>query len=145
MNRSIKSKRASRAVAGVWRRCLGIVPIVALSLLVGLGIPGCSSTMKTEQDPSSNASTAMGVESYQEGQIIRVKTRTPISFDDLMQKTKTLDVIYLGEEHHHRHHIENARNILRALLAQGKKPQLRLKCLAGMGSRLYIPMSLSPR
>lgn len=64
---------------------------------------------------------------FQEWQVWEVKTGRPIPFEELTTALSSLDVIYLGEEHHNRWHIEAALGILRALVAQGRRPTLALE------------------
>jgi len=64
---------------------------------------------------------------FQEWQILEVKTSRPISFTDLITDLATVDVIYIGEEHNHRSHIEAALRILRALIDRNQKPALGLE------------------
>src|SRR2546427_11571233 len=61
---------------------------------------------------------------FQEWQILEVKTSRPISFTDLLTDLATVDVIYIGEEHSHRSHIEAALRILQALIDRNQKPAL---------------------
>lgn len=116
-------------------------------LLVGMmGMVGCSSSMKKDTSPS--APDTVAVESYQEGQIIHVQTRRPVSFEELIQKTKSLDVIYLGEEHHHRHHIDNANKILRTLLAEGRTATITIEMFGWDGQQAldaYVSQSTLSR
>ena len=39
----------------------------------------------------------------------------------------TYDVIYLGEEHHNRSHIDAALTVLRSLMSQGRRPWLAME------------------
>jgi len=64
---------------------------------------------------------------FQEWQILEVKTSRPISFTDLLTDLATVDVIYIGEEHSHRSHIEAALRILQALIDRNQKPALGLE------------------
>ena len=64
---------------------------------------------------------------FQEWQILEVKTSRPISFTDLLTDLATVDVIYIGEEHSHRSHIEAALRILQALVDRNQKPALGLE------------------
>lgn len=71
------------------------------------------------QTPASQA--------FQEGQTIEVKAGRPISFDQWIADLAARDVIYLGEEHRNRSHVEAALKILHALLARGRLPVLGLE------------------
>jgi uncharacterized iron-regulated protein len=67
------------------------------------------------------------VSGFAAGQIIETATGEPISLDRLMAIIGQQDIVYLGEEHHHRSHIENGLAILRNLKAQGRKPVLAME------------------
>jgi uncharacterized iron-regulated protein len=69
----------------------------------------------------------VSAEPFQEWQILEVKTSRPISFTDLLTDLATVDVIYIGEEHSHRSHIEAALRILQALIDRNQKPALGLE------------------
>lgn len=64
---------------------------------------------------------------FQEWQVWEVKTGRPVPFEEFATALGSLDVIYLGEEHHNRWHIEAALGILRALTAQGRRPTLAME------------------
>ena len=64
---------------------------------------------------------------FQEWQIVEVKADRPISFTDLLTDLANVDVIYIGEEHSHRSHIEAALRILQALIDRNQKPALGLE------------------
>src|SRR2546425_11530029 len=63
---------------------------------------------------------------FQEWQILEVKTSRPISFTDLLTDLATVDVIYIGEEHSHRSHIEAALRILQALIDRNRSEERRV-------------------
>lgn len=60
-------------------------------------------------------------------QIWEVKTGRPIALEDLMADMAGEDVLYLGEEHHNKWHIEAALKILTALLSRERRPVLALE------------------
>ena len=66
-------------------------------------------------------------QTFQEGQVVEVRTGRPISFDNWITDLASRDVIYLGEEHRNRSHVEAALKILQALLARGRQPVLGLE------------------
>src|SRR5437870_11719196 len=83
-------------------------------------------------------------QSFQEWQILEGKTGRPISFKDLLADLAAADVIYLGEEHSHRSHIEAALRILQALIDRNQKPALGLEMFgwdgqAGLDHYLTAP------
>lgn len=76
------------------------------------------------QTPPTETPTS---QTFREGQIIEAKTGRPVSFDQWVADLAPRDVIYLGEEHQNRSHVEAAIRILQALLGQGRQPVLGLE------------------
>jgi len=64
---------------------------------------------------------------FKEGQVIDTATGQPVSFDQWTGFLLQQDVIYLGEEHHNRFHIEAAMTVLRKLKAEGRIPVLAME------------------
>jgi uncharacterized iron-regulated protein len=75
----------------------------------------------------SDAPSPEPVPAFQEGQIWEVKEHRVITFDALAAELLSSEVIYLGEEHHNRWHVESALLVLRALISQGRHPVLALE------------------
>lgn len=93
--------------------------LVAPVLVVALVCPTALSA-----GPSTDAVAAPV---FQEWQIWEVKTGLVLSFEELLRALGSLDVVYLGEEHHNQWHVEAARQILQTLLLQGLHPILALE------------------
>jgi uncharacterized iron-regulated protein len=70
---------------------------------------------------------------YREGQVLEAKGGHPIAFDELLAKLATQDVIYVGEEHRNRSHIEAALRILEGLAARQRQPTLALEMFSWDG------------
>lgn len=70
---------------------------------------------------------------FHEWQVWDTKTDQTVAFDDWVSVLATADVIYLGEEHRNRSHVEAAARILDALIAQGHKPALFLEMFSWDG------------
>jgi len=87
---------------------------LALAGLLGAGL---AKTLPAEES----------AQPFQEWQILEVRADRPISFTDLLADLVTADVIYIGEEHSHRSHIEAALRILQALVDRNQKPALGLE------------------
>jgi uncharacterized iron-regulated protein len=87
---------------------------LALAGLLGAGL---AKTLPAEES----------AQPFQEWQILEVRADRPISFTDLLADLVTADVIYIGEEHSHRSHIEAALRILQALIDRNQKPALGLE------------------
>jgi uncharacterized iron-regulated protein len=64
---------------------------------------------------------------YKEWQIINTETGQPVSFDQWAALLLQQDIIYLGEEHHNRFHIDAALTVLRRLKAGGRTPALAME------------------
>src|SRR5436309_2845106 len=70
---------------------------------------------------------------FEQGQILETSTGQPTEFEALVAKLATAEVIYLGEEHRNRAHIDAALTILRALIARKQRPVLGLEMFSWDG------------
>jgi uncharacterized iron-regulated protein len=66
-------------------------------------------------------------ERFHEWQIIDVLSGREVRMDDLMKDLARQDVVYLGEEHHNRYHIEAALRVSTSLIERGRKPTLTME------------------
>jgi uncharacterized iron-regulated protein len=64
---------------------------------------------------------------FKEWQIIDTATGQPVSLDQWTALLLQQDIIYLGEEHHNRFHIDAALTVLRGLKAEGRTPALAME------------------
>ena len=64
---------------------------------------------------------------FKEWQIIDTATGQQVSLDQWTALLLQQDIIYLGEEHHNRFHIEAAMTVLRRLKAEGRTPALAME------------------
>ena len=64
---------------------------------------------------------------FHEGQILDTRTGREVRFEDLLTSLLTQDIIYLGEEHHNRHHVAAAVQLLDALRAKGRLPTVAME------------------
>ena len=64
---------------------------------------------------------------FKEWQVIDTATGQPISLDQWTALLLQQDIIYLGEEHHNRFHIDAALTMLRRLKAEGRRPALAME------------------
>jgi len=64
---------------------------------------------------------------FKEWQIIDTATGQPVAFDQWSALLLQQDIIYLGEEHHNRFHIDAALTVLRRLKAEGRTPALAME------------------
>jgi len=103
----------------------------AVGALVSLLLVAPSSVLPA--DGQAPQVESLAPPTFQEGQTIEVKNGRPISFDQWIADLAARDVIYLGEEHRNRSHVEAALKILQALLARGRLPVLGLEMFAWDG------------
>jgi uncharacterized iron-regulated protein len=87
---------------------------------------------------------AADIQKFEQGQILETSTGQPTGFEALAAKLAMAEVIYLGEEHHNRSHIDAALTILRSLIARKQRPVLGLEMFswdgqAGMDHYLSNP------
>jgi uncharacterized iron-regulated protein len=76
----------------------------------------------------SSGTTQDGREApFKEWQIIDTATGRPVSLDQWTALLLQQDVIYLGEEHHNRFHIDAAITVLQRLKAEGRTPTLAME------------------
>lgn len=92
-------------------------------LLAGWLIVGAATLLSAE--PSGLPASEPQV--FQEGQVLDVKTGRPVAFDEWIASLAGQDVIYLGEEHRNRSHVDAALRMLEAFLARGRHPVLALE------------------
>lgn len=64
---------------------------------------------------------------FKEWQIIDTATGQPVSLDQWMVLLLQQEIIYLGEEHHNRFHIDAALTVLQRLAAEGRTPALAME------------------
>src|SRR6185436_8036412 len=71
--------------------------------------------------------------SFHEDQILDARTAQPVSWNDFLNTLAVQDVIYIGEEHENRWHVEAAVKILDALPAKHRQPILALEMFSWDG------------
>ena len=64
---------------------------------------------------------------FKEWQVIDTATGRPVSLDQWTALLLQQDIIYLGEEHHNRFHIDAAMTVLRRLKEEGRTPTLAME------------------
>ncbi len=64
---------------------------------------------------------------FKEWQVIDTATGQPVSLDQWTALLLQQDIIYLGEEHHNRFHIDAAMTVLQRLKAEGRAPVLAME------------------
>jgi uncharacterized iron-regulated protein len=79
-----------------------------------------------ESTPALDPSGAPAVP-FKPGQIIETSTERAISIEELTDILLRQEVIYLGEEHHNRFHIESALSLLNRLSQSGRRPVVAME------------------
>lgn len=65
--------------------------------------------------------------SFHEWQVWEVRTGQPVPIEPWLDELASADIIYIGEEHRNRWHVEAALRILHALTSHGRRPTLALE------------------
>jgi uncharacterized iron-regulated protein len=66
-------------------------------------------------------------EHWQAWQVLETKTGRTVSSDEWLRHLAHNDIVYLGEEHHNRHHIDAAVKMLTALMTAGVQPAIGME------------------
>jgi uncharacterized iron-regulated protein len=107
------------ATRAILVRCNVLVVITVLCLTAACASSGIVQPYTASQD---------GLHSlYKEWQIIDTATGQPVSLDQWTASLLQQDIIYLGEEHHNRFHIDAATTVLQRLKAEGRRPALGME------------------
>lgn len=91
-----------------------------------LGVALMSIAACTAGEPASSQ-FVQNRERFHEWQVINAVSGQVIRMDDVMRELALQDVVYLGEEHHNRYHIEAALQVMRGLIERGRKPGLAME------------------
>lgn len=89
--------------------------LLALAACAGSGV-------STSASPATAETSAL-----HEGQIIDTMTGQPVSVEQLMKSLRQQEVVYFGEEHHNRFHIDSALSLLNRLSAEGRHPVVAME------------------
>lgn len=112
--------------------------ILASCLIVGAAAPLAAKE-------SSHPATPPSQPSFHAWQVWDVKAGQPAATEQWLTDLASANVIYLGEEHRNRWHIEAALKILRALTAKGLQPVVALEMFGWDGqSAIHRYLSNSP-
>lgn len=102
------------------RRWYSVGVVLAMAVLfVGLG--GCHT-----KGPAA-ASTVQPWSDWAPGQLLDARTGRAVPTGQWLEQLTGYDVIYLGEEHHNRFHIDAALTVLRSLTDRGRQPVLAME------------------
>lgn len=107
---------ATRTTFGIFKAILVLGTLWLTVACMGGGGTGSSAS-------SQNGHHAL----FKEWQVIDTATGLPVSLDEWMALLLQQDIIYLGEEHHNRFHIDAALTVLQRLKAGGRTPALAME------------------
>lgn len=97
--------------------------LTAWLLVACLALAACAAR---EPSAASNLPTSPPA-GFQAPQIIDTANNQAISVEELMGRLRDQEVIYFGEEHHNRFHIETALSLLGRLAQAGRRPILAME------------------
>ncbi|MCX5722580.1 MAG: ChaN family lipoprotein [Nitrospirae bacterium] len=96
-------------------------------LLLVLGLVWLTVACASETPTRSSDSPGELSAPFQAGQIIETATGQPVSPDQWTALLLQQDIVYLGEEHHNRFHVEAALMVLKKLQEKGRTPVLAME------------------
>ncbi len=70
---------------------------------------------------------------FQEWQVIETASGRPVDTESWLRELPTYDIVYLGEEHHNRHHVQAAVRVIESLVGSGYRPVLAMEMFAWDG------------
>jgi len=101
---------------------------VTFKVLLVVGALGFTVACMSGGGTGSSAASQDGRHApFKEWQVIDTATGQPVSLDQWTALLLQQDIIYLGEEHHNRFHIDAAMTVLRRLKAEGRTPALAME------------------
>ncbi len=71
--------------------------------------------------------SSSGDSGWQPWQVVDTHTGRVLSSSELLEELAAYEVVYLGEEHHNRYHVEAALKVLDGLMAHGLQPTIGLE------------------
>ena len=107
------------AMRAIFVTCKVLVSVGALWFTVACTSGGGARSSATSQDEHHTP--------FKEWQVIDTATGQPVSLDQWTTLLLQQEIIYLGEEHHNRFHIDAALTVLRRLKAEGRTPALAME------------------
>jgi uncharacterized iron-regulated protein len=97
-----------------------VVGLLACTLLIVAACSGREPLVPLE-------SSAPPATIYRPGQIIDTSNEQVVSIEQLMGRLLQQEVVYLGEEHHNRFHIDAALSVLNRLTGAGRRPIMAME------------------
>jgi uncharacterized iron-regulated protein len=108
--------------------------------LVGVSL-GCAA------EPRRVASTSTD-DQWQAWQILEVKTGQVLAYADWLKTLERADIVYLGEEHYNRHHVEAAIRLLSDFMSDGLHPSIGMEMFSWDGQEAldrYLAQSIQDK
>ena len=99
---------------------------VQLLVFLGSALLVTAACAAREASVSSSPSTVPAAD-YRPGDIVDTTNEQAISIDELMSRLLHEEVIYVGEEHHNRFHIDAALSVLNRLAQAGRQPVVAME------------------
>ena len=93
----------------------------------GLCGPDLSRLRRNRVPSASSGPVIEAATSFRSGQIIDTANEQSISIEELLRRLLQQEVVYLGEEHHNRFHIETALSLLNGLSRAGRRPVVAME------------------
>lgn len=100
-------------------RCQPAVRFGILLCLIVIGL-GCVPGHQTVIEANNG-------EEWQPWNVLETKTGRVLSFPEWLKSLEDYDIVYLGEEHHNKYHVEAAVRILGRLFSDGIRPTLGME------------------
>lgn len=116
----IHNTHSGRKVRPVTRRLLALLGLVLVMF-------GCQA-----KDRASIVTHQVWGE-WAVGQVLDARTGLPVPMQAWLEGLTRYDVVYMGEEHHNRFHIEATLTVLRSLVGQGRRPWLAMEMFGWEG------------
>ncbi|HXF91847.1 MAG TPA: ChaN family lipoprotein [Nitrospiraceae bacterium] len=108
-------------------RCHPFVRWLWLGAIFSIAVAQPVPANSAAEFPPSSSLPADKTGSFREWQLLEARTGRAVSLEEWFDSLASWDVIYLGEEHHNRFHVEAALRVLEALIAKGRKPVLAIE------------------
>ena len=97
-----------------------VAVVLACAFLISVACAGI--------EPSASSGPVIeAATSFRSGQIIDTANEQSISIEELVRRLLQQEVVYLGEEHHNRFHIETALSLLNGLSRAGRRPVVAME------------------
>src|SRR5574338_1190191 len=111
-------------LARILRRAVIVRYVILFYVLYGvIAAPACRSL---EASPDE-VNTISADREWEEWDVLDSRLGVPVKFDQWLDSLSGYDIVYVGEEHHNRFHIEAALKILRSLVDRNQHPTLGLE------------------